>query len=141
LRKVIIENKIDEKRLIFAQSLPIEEHLKRINLADLFLDTFPYTAHTTASDAVRMGLPIITLKGESFASRVAASILNEVNLNELITSNLEDYTSLAIEIASSKDRHKKIKEKLLKSLKNSKLFDGNYFTKNLENIYTKLLNI
>lgn len=141
LRKVIIENKIDEKRLIFAQSLPIEEHLKRINLADLFLDTFPYTAHTTASDAVRMGLPIITLKGESFASRVAASILNELNLNELITSNLEDYTSLAIEIASSKDKHKRIKEKLLKSLKNSKLFDGNYFTKRLENIYTKLLNI
>jgi predicted O-linked N-acetylglucosamine transferase (SPINDLY family) len=75
-------NGIEEKRIIFAKRLDIKEHLKRIKLADIFLDTFPYGAHTTASDAIRMGLPLITIKGESFASRVSSSILNQVDLKE-----------------------------------------------------------
>ena len=76
------------------------EYLARYRVADLFLDTLPYNAGTTASDALRMGLPVLTCIGNSFASRVAASLLNAVNLPELITTNQEQYESLAIELAT-----------------------------------------
>ncbi len=74
--------------LFFAKRLPLEEHLNRIKFADLFLDTFPYTAHTTCSDALRVGLPVLTLKGNSFASRVATSLLRTVKLDDLISKKL-----------------------------------------------------
>jgi predicted O-linked N-acetylglucosamine transferase (SPINDLY family) len=85
---------IDSSRIIFAPHLSIEEHLKRISLADVFLDTYPCNAHTTASDSIRMGVPIVTLIGQSFASRVAASILTAVNMTDLITTNTDDYKYL-----------------------------------------------
>ena len=132
-------NAINEKRIIFAKRIDIKEHLKRIKLADIFLDTFPYGAHTTASDTVRMGLPLITIKGESFASRVSSSVLYQVNLNELIVSNIENYKKLAIKIGKNKDYLNKLKQKLSVSLKKTSLFDSKRFTKNLENIYIKLL--
>ena len=84
LNKILEKKNLDKNRIIFTEPLPINEHLKRIQLADLFLDTYPYGAHTTASDAIRMNLPIITIKGKSFPSRVASSILHQVELNDLV---------------------------------------------------------
>ena len=131
---------IDENRIIFADKIPIQEHFKRIELADLFLDTFPCSSHTTASDTIRMGLPIITMAGESFVSRVAASILNQVNLKELIVENKEDYQNLAIDLANNKSKLENIKNNLKRSLKNTSLYNSKEFTKNLEDIYTNLIN-
>lgn len=130
---------IDLKRIIFAKKLENKEHLKRIKLADIFLDTFPYGAHTTASDAIRMGLPIITIKGESFASRVSSSILKQVNLDELSVSNIEAYKELAVKVANNKDYLDNLNKKLLVSLKKTSLFDSQKFTKNLESTYTQIL--
>ena len=131
---------IDRNRIIFADRLPHYDHLKRIALADIFLDTFPYNAHTTASDTIRMGVPIIALMGKSFASRVSSSILNQVNMKELITTNTEDFQNLAIDIASNKNKLKKIKDDLNNSLSNSSLFDSVKFTKDLETLYQKILD-
>ena len=131
---------IDRNRIIFAERLPHYDHLKRIAHADIFLDTFPYNAHTTASDTIRMGVPIIALMGKSFASRVSSSILNQVNMKELITTNTEDFQNLAIDIASNKNKLNKIKDDLNNSLSNSSLFDSVKFTKDLETLYQKILN-
>ena len=131
---------IDRNRIIFAERLPHYDHLKRIAQADIFLDTFPYNAHTTASDTIRMGVPIIALMGKSFASRVSSSILNQVNMKKLITTNTEDFQNLAIDIASNKNKLKKIKDDLNNSLSNSPLFDSVKFTKDLETLYQKILD-
>ena len=130
---------IDPDRIILADHLPNDEHLKRIKLADLFLDTFPYNAHTTASDAVRMGVPIITLIGNSFQSRVGASILNCIKMNELITKNQKDYQKLAIELGTNFEKFIKVKDNLRNLVKNSSLFDSGKFIKNLEDLYLKIL--
>ena len=131
---------IDRNRIIFAERLPHYDHLKRIAQADIFLDTFPYNAHTTASDTIRMGVPIIALMGKSFASRVSSSILNQVNMKKLITTNTEDFQNLAIDIATNKNKLKKIKDDLKNSLSNSSLFDSVKFTKDLETLYQKILD-
>ena len=130
---------VNPDRIILADHLPNDEHLKRIKLADLFLDSFPYNAHTTASDAVRMGIPIITLKGRSFQSRVGSSILNCINMKELITINKTDYINLAIDLAKNPAKLKKIKDDLENNVNNSSLFDSSKFTKNLEGLYLKIL--
>ena len=130
---------VNPDRIILADYLPNDEHLKRIKLADLFLDSFPYNAHTTASDAVRMGIPIITLKGQSFQSRVGSSILNCINMKELITTNKTDYINLAIDLAKNAKKLKKIKDDLKNNINNSLLFDSSKFTKNLEDLYLKIL--
>ena len=123
---------VDKNRIIYAKNLPVEEHLNRISKAGLFLDTLPYNAHTTASDALRMGLPVLTLIGNSFASRVAASLLNAVNMPELITTTREQYESLAIELALDSDKLAGIKNKLINNLPKTALFNCQTFTKNLE---------
>jgi len=128
----------EKGRIIFTKLMPVNEHLKRISLADLFLDTYPYGAHTTASDAIRMGVPVITIEGESFSSRVASSILSQVNLNDLVTKNMDQYKDLAINIGNSNSNHNMIKKRLINSIKTTPLFDSYKFTKNLENIYNKL---
>src|SRR5207244_6360953 len=86
-------------RLLFADRLPLEKHLARHRLADLFLDTLPYNAHTTASDALWTGLPVLTCRGTAFAGRVAASLLAAVGLPELVTDSLEAYEALALQLA------------------------------------------
>ncbi|MBT4203610.1 MAG: hypothetical protein HOE17_03420, partial [Rhodobiaceae bacterium] len=130
---------IDESRIIFAQRLNLrEEHLNRIQLADLFLDTTPYNAHATTSDALQMGLPVLTFKGNSFVSRVASSLINSVNLPELITTNLEQYESLAIQLAKNPKELKSIKEKLLNNLPYSSLYDTALYVKHLESAYLKM---
>ncbi len=129
---------IDPSRLVFAQRLPSAEHLARHALADLFIDTFPYNAHTTASDALWAGLPLITLQGESFASRVASSLLSAVGLPELITQTPEEYEALAIALAMDPQKLAFIKQKLVKNRLTTPLFDTPLFTKNLEAAYLKM---
>jgi predicted O-linked N-acetylglucosamine transferase (SPINDLY family) len=118
--------------------MPIEEHLNRIQHADLFLDTLPCNAHTTTSDALRMGLPVLTRIGNSFAGRVAASLLSAVNLPELITTTQNQYESLAIELATNPDKLKAIKDKLSRSIDKAPLFDSKLFTSNIESAYIQM---
>ena len=133
------KNNIDESRIIFAQRLNLrEEHLNRIQLADLFLDTTPYNAHATTSDALQMGLPVLTFKGNSFVSRVASSLINSVNLPELITTTLEQYESLAIQLAKNPKELNSIKEKLLNNLPHSPLYDTSLYVEHLESAYLKM---
>ncbi len=127
---------ISEDRLIFAQKIPNDQHLKRIQLADLFIDTFPYNAHTTASDALRMNLPVLTLIGNSFTSRVGASLLNTAGIPEMITTTQNEYELLAINLAKNPNKLKDIKNKLINNLLKTPLFDIQKYTKNLERAYS-----
>jgi len=129
---------VDKNRIIFASHAPVEQHLNRIRKADLFLDTLPYNAHTTASDALRMGVPVITLIGNSFASRVAASLINAVNMPELITNTREQYESLATDLALDTEKLRIIKSKLVNNLPKTELFNCQTFTKNLELAFAKM---
>jgi predicted O-linked N-acetylglucosamine transferase (SPINDLY family) len=129
---------INEDRLVFAKYTTVEEHLNRIKLADLFIDTLPCNAHTTTSDALRMGLPVLTCIGSSFASRVAASLLNAVNLPELITTTQEQYESFAIKLAIHPEKLNTIKEKLLKNLPTAALYNTQLFVRHLESAYLNM---
>jgi len=135
LIKEAVKSGINKNRLIFAKYVSIEEHLNRIRYADLFIDNLPYNAHTTSSDALRMGLPVLTALGNSFAGRVTASLLKAVNLPELITTSQEEYEALAIELATNPERLKVIKAKLAKNLPSARLYDTPLFTKHLESAY------
>ena len=132
---------VDPKRLVFAARVPsMADHLARYRLADLFLDTFPFCAQTTASDALWAGLPVLTCMGESFASRVAASLLNAIELPELITGTQQEYEALAIELAKDADRLKGIRDKLERNRLTTPLFDTNLFTKHIEMAYKEVFN-
>ena len=139
LSKAAEDNNIDPKRLIFADKLPYDQHLKRFEHMDLFLDTYPYNAHTTASEAIRCGVPIVTIKGESFASRVCGSLLNCIDINNLITTNLKEYENLAIKIAKNKNFYNDLIRKI-KSKNTKKLFNSKNYTKDLEQLFIKILN-
>ncbi|QWD66367.1 tetratricopeptide repeat protein [Polynucleobacter sp. MWH-Aus1W21] len=135
LKAEAVKRGISESRLIFAPKLPLGEHLARQRLADLFLDTLPYNAHTTASDALWAGLPILTCTGKSFASRVAASLLSAVGLQELITDSLEAYAAKAIALAKNPADLKIIKEKLAKNRLTEPLFNSELMAKSIEKAY------
>jgi len=139
LKKEAEKQSIAPDRLVFAERLSLPEHLARHRQADLFLDTFPYNAHTTASDALWAGLPVLTLMGRSFASRVAASLLNAIGLPELITFTQKEYEALAIELATNPKILVDIKLKLARNRLNTPLFDTPLFTKNLEAAYIKMM--
>ena len=139
LKKEAKKNSVDENRIIFASRLTLrEDHLNRIQLADLFIDTLPYNAHATTSDALQVGLPVLTCIGNSFASRVAASLINSVNLPELITNTQEQYESLAIQLAKNPEKLKTIKKKLNNNLIKSPLYDTPLYTRHLESAYTMM---
>jgi len=129
---------IKTHRLIFADNLPRIEYLERNTVVDLFLDTFPYNAATTASDSLRMGLPVLTLSGDSFASRVGTSLLKALDMPELITQSQDEYESVAIDLASKPNKLNNIKKKLAKNLDNTLLFDTKEFTKQIERSYTEI---
>ena len=129
---------VDPQRLIFANRTSLPDHLARHRLADLFLDTLPYNAHTTTSDALWSGLPVITLMGRSFASRVAASLLNAIDLPELVTNSQESYEALAIELAKNPKKLADIKFKLSNNRLTTPLFNTPIFTKNLEAAFVKI---
>jgi predicted O-linked N-acetylglucosamine transferase (SPINDLY family) len=129
---------IHSSRLVFAERMPLSEHLARHRQADLFLDTLPYNAHTTASDALWAGLPVLTCIGTSFAGRVAASLLNAIDLSELITNTQLEYETLAIELAMNPQKIANIKLRLSNNRSKSPLFDTSLFTRNLESAYMKI---
>ena len=131
---------IAKERIIFAQRLPTKEHLKRLKFIDLFLDTFPYNAHTTASEAIRAGVPILTLRGKSFPSRVASSILTNVGLESLISKNLKDYEKKAISLVKNDNEISNLKKHLKQKSNLNKLFNNKVFTKDIEKIYKEILN-
>ena len=126
---------ISSERLIFASRMPADEHLARHQFADLFLDTYPYNAHTTASDSLWAGLPVLTLMGESFVTRVAASLLNTLKLPELITHSLAAYETRAIELAMHTTQLDVIKKKLSDSILSSPLFDTKTFSRYFEDAF------
>jgi len=140
LQKEISNRGVNSSRLFFGKRLSKFEYLARYRVADLFLDTQPYNAGTTASDALWMGLPVLTLCGNSFPARMAASLLNAVNIPELITSTQDEYESLAIELASKPKKLKLIKDKLDGNISTASLFDSHKFTKSLESLYHKMVD-
>jgi predicted O-linked N-acetylglucosamine transferase (SPINDLY family) len=122
-------------RLIFAPQVPPAEHLARQRLADLFLDTLPYNAHTTASDALWMGLPVVTCAGATFPARVATSILHAAGLPELSSSSLAEYEALALKLARDPRARAALKEKIAALKGRCRLFDTASFTRHLESAY------
>jgi protein O-GlcNAc transferase len=125
----------DPVRLVFADRLAPDEHLARHRLADLFLDTLPYNAHTTSSDALWAGLPVLTCRGETFAARVAASLLNAVGLPELVTNSLDDYESLALRLATDDSLRHRFVERLDENRLAYPLFDAERFRRHIEAAY------
>ena len=140
LRTEAGERGIDPARLIFAPRMPLPEHLARHRLADLFLDTLPYNAHTTTSDALWAELPVLTCPGESFASRVAASLLTAVGLPELIVQNQMEYERAAVGFAKDLDKLHAVKSKLSKNRLTTSLFDSEKFTRHLESSYLQMMS-
>lgn len=135
LIKQFSESRLDTKRLIFADRLPLSDHLARLTLADLFLDTFPCNAHTTASDALWSGLPLLTLSGRTFASRVAGSLLLASDLPELITESPDAYQSLAVKMSNSAECLGTLKQRLVSRRDNLALFDTPRYVRNLEKAF------
>jgi protein O-GlcNAc transferase len=130
---------ISSDRVIFADKKPLlADHLARIGNADLFLDTLPYNAHVTASDALWAGIPVLTCLGSSFSSRVAASLLRAVGLDELITHSLEDYEALALELANNPTRLRAMRERLARNRPTHPLFDTLRFTRHIEAAYATM---
>ncbi|HEY4081995.1 MAG TPA: tetratricopeptide repeat protein [Burkholderiaceae bacterium] len=132
---------IDPARLVFANRADRETYLANLGAADLFLDTLPYNAGTTASDALWMGLPVLTRPGRSFPGRVAASLLQAIELPELIAESMDAYEMLAIQLAQEPERMADIKRRLLASRQSSCLFDARSFTRNLEIAYVEMQRI
>lgn len=131
---------VEPKRLVFAKRLPMDDHLARHQLADLFLDTLPYGAHTTASDSLWSGLPVLTVRGNSFASRVASSLLENVGLPELIAEDLRSYERLAVELGRDKTTVEYLRRKLKENLTAYPLYDTRTFTRNIEHAYMKMVD-
>jgi protein O-GlcNAc transferase len=142
LKKEALKNNINPDRIIFSKRLDFNEHITKYKFCDLYLDTFPYNSHSTATGCLFSGTPLLTIEGEGFQSRVASSILKNLELNELICSNYEEYEYKAIKIANSAIELKKIKEKLNQKLTaNYKIFDMKNYVKNLEKAYLKVYEI
>jgi len=139
LRREAIERGIDANRLVFAPRVPrLEDHLARYRLADLFLDTLPFTAQATASDALWAGLPVLTRLGGAFAGRVAASLLNAVGLPELIAGSREDYEALALKLAFNRELLADIKARLAQNRATYPLFNTDRFRRHIEAAYVTM---
>jgi len=131
---------IDSTRVYFAKKTDIDDHINRHQIIDLYLDTFPYNSHTSASDAIWSHCPVLTKSGDTFSSRVAGSILTEIGCCDLIVNSDESYVNEAIRYASDKESLRSIKEKIIKGKKESTLFKSKIFTKNLEKIYLDIFS-
>ena len=126
---------VDPSRLVFAGQAPMDEHLARHKLADLFLDTFSFNAHTTASEALWAGLPVVTKIGKGFAARVAASLLTAVDLPELITETELEYEALIFNLATNPESLAVIQQTLAENRLSTPLFDTALYTRHLEDGY------
>jgi predicted O-linked N-acetylglucosamine transferase (SPINDLY family) len=138
LRREAADRGIAPERLVFAPRIKVADHLARHRLADLFLDTLPFNAHTTASDALWAGLPVLTCLGTTFAGRVAASLLNAIGLPELITHSLEEYERRALELATNPKLLADIKSKLARNRNTYPLFNTDRFRRHIEAAYTTM---
>ncbi|MBW8708673.1 MAG: tetratricopeptide repeat protein [Alphaproteobacteria bacterium] len=137
LRQAAQAQEVDPARLIFAKPAPLDVHLARHRLADLFLDTHPYNAHATACDALWAGLPVVTRRGGAFAARVSTSLLTAAGLPELIAESAEEYETLALALARDPARLKACREKLAAG---SLLFDTPRLARDLETLYREMLS-
>jgi predicted O-linked N-acetylglucosamine transferase (SPINDLY family) len=141
LRDAAIGHGVAAERLVFAQGLPMPQHLARLKLGDLFLDSLPYNAHTTASDALWAGLPLLTCRGTAFPGRVAASLLQAAGLPELVTESLAEFEQRAVELAQDEVLLQSLKDRLAQNRLNCPLFDTDRFRRNLETAYTTMWDI
>jgi predicted O-linked N-acetylglucosamine transferase (SPINDLY family) len=123
---------LDEARLVFAPRVEFADYLSRLSVADLFLDTLPYNAGATASDALWAGLPVLTCRGETFAGRMGASLLTAIGMSELIAPDLEAYEDLAVLLATDRARLERIRSQLRAGRDEAALFDTTTFTRHLE---------
>jgi predicted O-linked N-acetylglucosamine transferase (SPINDLY family) len=139
LRRHASDHGVDPQRLVFAPQMPNAQHLERIRHADLGLDCFPYGSHTTASDMLWAGVPLIALRGNTFASRVSSSILTAAELPELITTSLETHFQGALRLATHPAELAQVRERTRAS-RDSALFDTRRFTRNLETAYRSIWN-
>jgi predicted O-linked N-acetylglucosamine transferase (SPINDLY family) len=140
LRRAAAGHGVAPERLIFARRKPLPEYLVQFRLADLALDTFPYTSHTAASDALWMGCPLATCAGETFASRVAGSILRSAGLPELVTESPAQYEALVTGLATTPEKLQAVRRKLQENRDSCPLFDTPRFVANLERVYEALFN-
>jgi protein O-GlcNAc transferase len=138
LRREAEAHGITPRRLIFAPPMTLADHMARIGLADLFVDTLPYNAHTTASDALWAGLPVLTCLGDTFAGRVAASLIRAIGLPELVTTSLENYETLALKIAGDPSLLRAIRGRLVRNRDTYPLFDTARYTRHIEAAYVTM---
>lgn len=139
LRREAAVHGVDPERLVFATKWPLDEHLARLKQADLFLDSHPYNAGATASNALRVGLPVLTMLGEAFPARMGASLLEAVGLAELITRTPDEYEALAVRLATQPDEMARLRQKLADNLPGSRLFDTEGATRSLEAAFTTMV--
>jgi predicted O-linked N-acetylglucosamine transferase (SPINDLY family) len=125
--------------VIIAPRVPVIEHLARYRAADLALDTFPYTSHTTGSDALWEGCPLVALRGATFAARVSASLLQSCGLDDLVADTLEEYEALALRLARDPDLMRATRARLTAARDSAPLFDSPAFTRALEALYLQIL--
>jgi protein O-GlcNAc transferase len=140
LRREASARGIAPERLVFAARIPTAEHLARYQLVDLCIDTFPYTSHTTASDALWVGCPLVTCVGDTFASRVAGSVLINAGMRELVTHSLEEYECLVVQLARNQERLSRVRRTLREARDTCPLFDTSSFVKNLERAYEEMID-
>jgi protein O-GlcNAc transferase len=140
IRKAATYNGVDPDRILLKQKLPHEKHMQRLARVDLALDTWIVNGAATTSDALWAGVPVIALKGKHFASRMSSSILNAIGMTSLITSTIEDYVSLAVEIGHSMVMARSLREEILGKRLLEPLFDTTRFVRNFEEALLKLWN-
>ena len=138
LRREALARGVDPQRLVFAKRVPLGTHLARHRHADLFLDTLPYNAHTTAADALWMGVPVVTCLGQSFAGRVAASLLRAIGASELVTDSLESYEKLALHLASNPPALAEFSARIQRNRPGYPLFDTDLYRRNIETAYMRM---
>jgi predicted O-linked N-acetylglucosamine transferase (SPINDLY family) len=138
LRREAETRGVSAARLVFARRMSLSEHLARHRHADLFLDTLPYNAHTSASDALWASLPVLMCLGTTFAGRVAGSLLKAVGLSELITYSLEDYEALALKLARDSSYLASLRDQLARNINTHPLFDAKQFARHIEAAYVTM---
>src|SRR5207249_3118069 len=138
LRREAESRGVAASRLVFAPKMPLADHLARHRCADLFLDTQPWNAHTTASDALWAGLPLLTCVGATFAARVAASLLHAIGMNKLVASSLAEYEALALRLARDRALLNEMKQTLARNRDTYPLFDTDRSRRAIESAYTEM---
>lgn len=139
LRAEAAKRGVEPSRIVFASRVPmVEDHLARYRQADIFLDTHPYNAHTTAADALMAGLPVVTYLGGAFPSRVAGSLLHAINMPDLVADSVEGYEALALRLATHPEQLAEVKARLAANRGTTALFDTAEFCRQLENVYTTI---